>query len=92
MRVEQAYQRQIDRQSCSNAQLGVAALREHCQLSSQDQALLERAADKLQHPCPLDAPGNAILKVARTIADLDASADIVTRHLSEGINYRRLNI
>ena len=88
-RVEQAYQRQIDRQSCSNAQLGVAALREHCQLSSQDQALLERAADKLQ----LSARAwQRILKGARTTADLDASADIVTRHLSEGINYRRLNI
>ncbi len=32
-----------------------------------------------------------ILRVARTIADLDASPDIETRHLAEAINYRNLD-
>ena len=32
-----------------------------------------------------------ILKVARTIADLDASPDIEPRHLSEAIGYRNLD-
>jgi magnesium chelatase family protein len=88
-RVESAHQRQLQRQSCNNAHLATAAMREHCQLTAQDQQLLERAADKLE----LSARAwQRILKVSRTIADLDASECIVTRHLSEAINYRRLNL
>lgn len=86
-RVQDAYQRQLQRQSCSNAQLSSAAMREHCSLTAPDQQLLERAADKLQ----LSARAwQRILRVARTIADLDASDGIGTRHLSEAINYRRI--
>ena len=88
-RVQDAYQRQLQRQACSNAQLGGAVMRKHCGLSAQDQRLLERAADQLQ----LSARAwQRILKVARTIADLDASDTITTRHLSEAINYRRLHL
>ncbi len=88
-RVQAAHQRQMQRSGCSNAHLPDAAMREHCQLSAKDQNLLERAADKLQ----LSARAwQRILKVARSIADLDASAPIQTRHLSEAINYRRLRL
>lgn len=89
LRVQAAHAQQLQRQGCSNAHLGEAALRQHAQLTTQDQHLLERAADKLQ----LSARAwQRVLKVARTIADLDGSEAITTRHLSEAINYRRLNL
>jgi len=60
----------------------------HCRLHTDDQTLLEHAIESLQ----LSARSmHRILRVARTIADLARSEDIVTHHLTEAIGYRRLD-
>lgn len=69
-----------------NAQLGQSETVAYCRLAERDQLLLERAVDALQ----LSARSmHRILRVARTIADLDEAADIGTAHLTEAIGYRR---
>ncbi len=71
-----------------NAGLGVAQIRAHCALNSQAAALLETACERLY----LSARAHhRILRVARTIADLDGSETITTAHLSEAIGYRQLD-
>jgi len=56
-----------------------------CRLAPKDQALLERAMDALQ----LSARSmHRILRVARTIADLDGSEAIATTHLAEALGFR----
>jgi len=53
-----------------------------------DQALLERAVDRLG----LSARAyHRVLKVARTLADLDGAGDIATAHLAEALGYRCLD-
>jgi len=71
-----------------NAQMSTSLIRRHCQLSSQGQTLLKNAMDRLG----LSARAyDRILKVARTIADLDQSQEIRTEHLAEAIQYRSLD-
>jgi magnesium chelatase family protein len=61
---------------------------ECCQLSPESQKVLQSAMKKLG----LSARAyERILKVARTIADLEASPNISTAHLSEAIQYRNLD-
>jgi len=70
-----------------NARLDQAQTNAHCRLTASDSALLERAVDALR----LSARSlHRILRVARTIADLDASESIETPHLTEAISYRTL--
>jgi magnesium chelatase family protein len=84
-RVVQARERQHARAGRPNANLGQAETGLHCRLGDVDQALLERAVEALQ----LSARSmHRILRVARTIADLDGSDAIRTAHLTEAINYR----
>jgi magnesium chelatase family protein len=73
----------------SNAQMGARELRAHCQLDSAGERLLELAINRLG----LSARAyTRILKVARTIADLDdGAASIQAHHLSEAIQYRSLD-
>lgn len=71
-----------------NAHLDRTALRRCACLGDADQSLLEQAIERLQ----LSARAmHRILRVARTIADLDNSADIRTPHLAEAIGYRQLD-
>jgi magnesium chelatase family protein len=71
-----------------NASLDAAAIRRHCRLDAAGQALLDRAFERLA----LSARAlTRILKVARTIADLGASAAIRAAHLAEAIQYRTLD-
>ncbi len=87
-RVGAARQRQLARRDSLNAHLGPAALKACCRLSHDDQALLDGAIEKLG----LSARAtDRILRVARTIADLDASEDIATAHLGEALSYRQLD-
>lgn len=86
-RVEQASKRQYDRQQKSNSALETSELETMINLDPDNKALLKRAIDKLG----LSARSYyRILKVARTIADLDQQPEINTKHLSEAIGYRRL--
>lgn len=87
-RVLAARDRQLARAGKSNAQLGPREVARDCRLAASDQALLERAIDRLQ----LSARAHQrILRVARSIADLAASPGIENAHLAEAIGYRRLD-
>jgi magnesium chelatase family protein len=71
-----------------NAQMSSKQLRKICQLDTTSMTLLKNAMEKLN----LSARAyDRILKVARTIADLDASLDIKPEHLAEAIQYRSLD-
>jgi magnesium chelatase family protein len=86
-RVARARQRQQAR-SALNARLDVGAVREHCALDSAGEKLLEEACERLQ----LSARAHQrILKVARTIADLDGAERIGVGHLAEAVAFRQLD-
>jgi magnesium chelatase family protein len=71
-----------------NAQMTSKQLRQICRIDETGQTLLKNAMEKLS----LSARAyDRILKVARTIADLDKSEDIKTEHLAEAIQYRSLD-
>ncbi|VAW90976.1 AAA+ ATPase superfamily protein YifB/ComM, associated with DNA recombination, partial [hydrothermal vent metagenome] len=87
-RVSKARQIQIERSECANSQLSNTHIKEHCRLDKKDAALLESAIEKLG----LSARAyQRILKVARTIADLENQTQINTKIISEAISYRRLD-
>ena len=72
----------------SNAQMGPGIIRRHCPLKTGPRNLLKNAMERLE----LSARAyDRILKVARTIADLDGKTAIMERHLSEAIQYRSLD-
>jgi magnesium chelatase family protein len=87
-----ARDRQLDRfrtekKTYANAQMMPKMIRKHCAISADGEKLLENAIT-----LGLSARAHdRILKVARTIADLDASENIDPRHLSEAIQYRTLD-
>ena len=71
-----------------NAQMSSKSLREHCVLDGQCQDLMKASVNDMG----LSARAHdKVLRVARTIADLDQSDDIQLEHLSEAINYRMLD-
>ena len=70
-----------------NSQMGPKDLKRHCALDPQGQTLLVQATTRLG----LSARAyHRILKIARTIADLEESPNILSSHLAEAIQYRRL--
>lgn len=72
----------------SNAQMGGRHMKNHCKVDETCSRLLEAAVDKLG----LSARGyKRILKIARTIADLDGRPDIGPAQISEAIQYRTLD-
>lgn len=87
-RVIAAWRIQLERQGVANARLSQAGLTRHCTLPDKGAALLTGAMEKLG----LSARAlHRILRLARTLADLDASTLIEDRHLTEAISYRRLD-
>jgi magnesium chelatase family protein len=71
-----------------NSRLNNRELDELCDLQKADRLLLQQAMECLQ----LSARAyHRILKVARTIADLAGSLAIERAHISEAINYRKLD-
>ena len=71
-----------------NAQMGPRHIRSFCELSTDCERLLERAM--AQQGLTARAH-DRILKVARTIADLESVAAIVPKHIAEAIQYRTLD-
>jgi magnesium chelatase family protein len=72
----------------ANAQMSTQQIRVFCELSSDAERLLERA---MQQQGLSARAHDRILKVARTIADLEAAQDIAVKHLAEAIQYRTLD-
>ena len=72
----------------SNAQMTTKLLQQYCQLDQRSRESLHHAMQRLG----LSARAyDRILKVARTIADLEGANDIQYEHLAEAINYRSLD-
>ncbi len=91
-RVDQARKIQLSRfkgmKIYCNAQMTNRHIKKYCQIDEASQRLLEVAIDKFG----LSARAyTRILKVARTIADLEGQENILAAHLSEAIQYRSLD-
>lgn len=87
-RVLAARQRQLDRTGGCNARLTPSEIDRHCRLTDTDRHLLDTAAEKLQ----LSARGHhRVLRLARTLADLEGAERIATEHLTEAIGLRQLD-
>ncbi len=87
-RVIGARQRQLNRQGKINAELNSRDIDIHCKITEEDDTLLEKAMNRFK----LSARAyHRILKIARTIADLDNSGEISTAHLSEALSFRALD-
>ena len=72
-----------------NARMGPEEMRKFCQLDEAGAELMKQAFDAMG----LTARSyDRILKVARTVADLDGSEDIQPQHIAEAIQYRSLNL
>jgi magnesium chelatase family protein len=72
----------------SNAQMGSRQIRAFCELTTEGERLLERAITQQG----LSARAHdRILKVARTIADLEAATMLEPKHIAEAIQYRTLD-
>lgn len=71
-----------------NAQMPTRLIRKHCVLNAASKTLLKNAMDNLG----LSARAyDRILKVARTLADLEAVAEVQSQHIAEAIQYRSLD-
>jgi predicted ATPase with chaperone activity len=72
----------------SNSEMSSKQIREHCKLDSKSAELLKKATNNLGFSA---RAYDRILKVARTIADLENAIDIGADHIAEAIQYRSLD-
>ena len=86
-RVTAAYQRQLQRHGKANSKLTNKEIEKFCKLDAQQVAILEKAIRQLG----LSARAmHRIMKVTRTIADLDDCETTQPQHLIEAVSFRRL--
>jgi magnesium chelatase family protein len=72
----------------SNAAMTPRLIRKHCRIDGESETMLERAMSRLG----LSARAyDRILKVSRTIADLENSDEIQSPHVAEAVHYRSLD-
>lgn len=71
-----------------NAQMNSVDIKKYCKLQKESLELLKESFERLN----LSARAyNRVLKVARTIADLEGAEDITVRHVAESLQYRSLD-
>ena len=82
-------ERFADEDMSVNANMGERQIQKYCRLSYQSEEILKNAF----HTLHLSARGRSrIIKVARTIADLDYSEEIKPAHILEAVSYRNLDV
>jgi magnesium chelatase family protein len=87
-RVVDARDKQLARQGCTNAQLPGHRLAQHCTLGEPETALLHQAIERLG----LSARAyHRIIKVARTIADIEGEKTISSAQLAEALSLRNFD-
>ena len=90
-RFERKLQRHVKLQRLkysTNSRMSAKTIKKHCSLDSQAEELLHQTMTELN----ISARGyNKILKVGRTIADLDHSENVRLEHISEAVQYRNLD-
>ena len=85
-RVRRARERALERQGNVNGELVGEALDRHCRLDDAASTFLQRVTTRLGWSA---RSFHRVLRIARTVADLEGHADITTSHLGEAIQYRR---
>ena len=81
--------RRFGRSGMCNARMGPEEMRRYCCLGAEAEALMKMAFETLG----LTARSyDRILRVARTVADLDGSESIEAQHIAEAIQYRSVRI
>ncbi len=87
-RVTKAFEIQLLRQEKSNSELLPAEIDTLCELNSEDRNLLDKSIQRLG----LSARSyHRILKVSRTLADLESEPKIQRKHITEALGYRQLD-
>ena len=87
-RVAAAREAQLARQGKANAQLGPQEIEAHCAIGAEAEGLVKQAMLRLS----LSARAyHRVLRVARSIADLEAARTIEAAHVAEAIQYRRMD-
>ncbi|MFT6443059.1 MAG: magnesium chelatase family protein [Crocinitomicaceae bacterium] len=85
---EKSDNRKTERSIFSNSEMSSRQIREYCKLDSKSAELLKKAMNSLGFSA---RAYDRILKVARTIADLEKAIDIGADHIAEAIQYRSLD-
>lgn len=88
LRIIKARNRQIERCKKINSALSTKEINKYCKLSDEDNLFLEQALIKLGLSV---RAWHRILKVSRTIADLEDRRDIERKHLTEALSYRSMD-
>jgi magnesium chelatase family protein len=87
-RVKRARAYQLARQGKPNAMLAVSELDDICIVENEAQQLLNRVMERFQFSARVY---HRLLKLARTIADIEQSQVISLKHISEAVQYRSLD-
>ncbi|WP_057833006.1 YifB family Mg chelatase-like AAA ATPase [Colwellia sp. TT2012] len=79
---------QLQRQAKANAHISSRELKQYCQLTTDDNEFLELAVEKLGLSTRAH---HKILKISRTLADMEKSPEILRKHLTEALSYRAMD-